>query len=388
MDDDSRALDKGWDGLPSYGSARDADEDVTVSVSTAPGEWLVNTVDSVVVPMSMVEVVEALRAHKLTDRSLVWRTGMQEWQQVDRVPQLKLAARMSPTPSAPPPPVSSGRPPPPKSTQQLLNRRATLPGLPAASSQSQSRPRHQKPPVPRAAVLPPPTSEDTGVIAVYDRPAATISFELAPEPAPQTSPPRPSAPHTLAPTTTDHAPRRPSPARNADLSVVAASQFREIQRSSKRLIWVSSLGSAAVASLITLWLSSSSSPAHSAAQASSSAPLLMTAAAPSAPSVARAKVEPVPAAAEPSAAPPADVTPPKPKARRKARAIARPARVVASGAAPSPDPGTEPNPYDVKLEEDPAPAPAKPAPSEPSSLEATSAAGEPKPISGSTAAGF
>ena len=42
MDDDSRALDKGWDGLPGYsGAPGDADEAVMVSVSTAPGEWLV-----------------------------------------------------------------------------------------------------------------------------------------------------------------------------------------------------------------------------------------------------------------------------------------------------------------------------------------------------------
>src|ERR1041384_7658295 len=98
MDDDSRSLDKGWDALPGYGDkAGDAEEAVTVSISTAPGEWLGNTSESVVVPMSMVEVVEALRAGKLTDRSLVWRNGMQEWLQVDRVPQLKLAARLSAT---------------------------------------------------------------------------------------------------------------------------------------------------------------------------------------------------------------------------------------------------------------------------------------------------
>src|SRR5882757_6930208 len=95
MADDSRLLDKGWDGLPDYAEqSGDTDDAVTVSISTTPGEWLVNTVDAVVVPMSMAEVVEALQTRRLTERSLVWRAGMQEWAPVDKVPQLKLAARM------------------------------------------------------------------------------------------------------------------------------------------------------------------------------------------------------------------------------------------------------------------------------------------------------
>ena len=111
MDDDSRVVDRGWDALPDYTEqSGDADDAVTVSISTTPGEWLVNTVDSVVVPMSMAEVVDALRHRKLTLRSLVWRAGMQEWAPVDRVPQLKLAARMSPGPAAgvPAPPAADG----------------------------------------------------------------------------------------------------------------------------------------------------------------------------------------------------------------------------------------------------------------------------------------
>src|SRR3954468_4816590 len=120
MDDDSRVIDKGWDALPAY-KAGEADDAVTVSISTTPGEWLVNTVDAVVVPMSMAEVVEALQSHKLTDRSLVWRAGMPEWASVDKVPQLKLAARMplsAPIAARPVTPVTAAAPapskPPPK----------------------------------------------------------------------------------------------------------------------------------------------------------------------------------------------------------------------------------------------------------------------------------
>src|SRR5882762_5844858 len=95
MADDSRLLDNGWDGLSDYADkSGDTDEAVTVSISTTPGEWLVNTNDAVVVPMSMMELVEGLRHGKLNERSLVWRAGMQEWAPVDKVPQLKLAARL------------------------------------------------------------------------------------------------------------------------------------------------------------------------------------------------------------------------------------------------------------------------------------------------------
>jgi hypothetical protein len=405
MDDESRALDKGWDALPGYSGAGDADEAVTVSVSTAPGEWLVNTVDSVVVPMSMVEVVEALRAHKLTDRSLVWRTGMQEWQPVERVPQLKLAARMSSTPSvAPLRAATPSRPPTPKSSRgttapqgtpsqsvaplPMPSRKATLPGLPPPSK---SRPSHPRLSAARSAAPPPASSDESDVLAVYARPAATISFELAPEPAPQSAPPVLHAPQTLAPTTTDTQPRRPPPARNADLSVVAASQFREVQRSSKRLIWVSSLGSAAAASLLTLWLSSSPSSNHGAAGApalpvqtlaSKPAPPPTIAAPDPAPTLAAAEATPAPAPAEVASAKP------KPKAKRRPKAVvARPlAPAVAADAAPA-TPQDEPNPYDVKLEEDP-PAPAKAAPSEGSGLEATSATSDTKPTRDSGLPGF
>src|SRR5687768_16318814 len=42
MDDDSHVIDKGWDALPDYAKSGDADDAPTVSISTTPGEWLVN----------------------------------------------------------------------------------------------------------------------------------------------------------------------------------------------------------------------------------------------------------------------------------------------------------------------------------------------------------
>jgi hypothetical protein len=400
MDDDSRVIDKGWDALPEYGNkSGDADDAVTVSISTTPGEWLVNTVDAVVVPMSMVEVVEALQNHKLTERSLVWRAGMPEWAPVDKVPQLKLAARRSPAKSSSIPPrasiavtAASGTgaapapsKPPPKPVratasspanrsptippQSIPSRRGTLPfGLPTPLT-GQSRAGGALGSSPRAAA-PPVDRKEEEVLAVYARPAATISFELSPPEPARTTAPASSAPQTLAPMTTDSAQRRAPLPRHADLSVVAASDFRQVQRSSKRLVWLSSLASAAAASLLTFAISrggSSRAPAApepavpvAAAPAASLAPSVATVTTPAAPSA-----EPAPPVAEA----PAEVAPAKPKPKpsaRRARAPSaapapRPAKPEPEPGAGTRDPSSEPNPYDVKLEEDPSAAKAAPS---------------------------
>jgi hypothetical protein len=446
MTDDAGAPDPGSDALPPYAErAGDAEEAVTVSISTAPGEWLVNTNDSVVVPMSMAEVVQALRSGRLTDRCLVWRSGMQEWLQVERVPQLKLAARLPasapraprlspppkppksarattaphgtpsasispeassspsaappsppPSPSSPrhsrPPPPSSprhSRPPPPSSARHSRPPppSSTHPSRPPIPRPATLVPREQvaerlaaaalpEPPsrVPPRTALPPPPGADDGVLAVYDRPTATISFELI---QPASVPPSTLAPETLAPTTTESVPSRPPMMRNADLSVVAAAQFRAKQRSWRRLIWVSSLASAAAASLLTFLLSGSSKPEP--ATAGPTAAELPASRPTSAPST--APTPPPPLAATP-AAPTHDAAPSKPKTKRKARAWHPPrvAPVVAPPSASSTqDPSTEANPYDVKLTEDP-PTPTKPSESQASPKE-TSSSSDKKPDS-------
>jgi hypothetical protein len=364
MDDDTHVIDNGWDALPEYGDkAGDGDDAVTVSISTTPGEWLVNTVDSVVVPMSMAEVVDAMRAHKLTERSLVWRQGMQEWACIDAVPQLKLAARLAPTRRAPPekPSAPPSRPTPtPRATpapQAGLSRRSTLPfGLPTPPG---SRPAHAKP------TLPPPRSlDEPGVLAVYERPAATISFDLSPEQPLRTPAPKiiPQQPVTLAPITSDSAPRSaPPPYRSADLSVVLAADFRAVKRSGKRLVLAWSIASAAAASLLTFWLSRSEGGSAPASAARPSAGVALAtappvAAPPPAPVVTPATVE---SATPVAPAAPEKVAPARPKARPVARRV-KPAQAVATDPdtteTPSPSstksPANEPNPYDVKLEEE------------------------------------
>jgi hypothetical protein len=387
MDDDSHVIDKGWDALPDYAKSGDADDAPTVSISTTPGEWLVNTTESVVVPMSMVEVVEALRHRKLTERSLVWRAGMQEWAPIDKVPQLKLAARFAPStldaaptaaaPQAPANDAVAGRPssktPPARASHPLLaqpagrSRRSTLPfGLPNPNGLNPSaRPSQPRFASPVAAPPPaPPSGEEPEVLAVYTRPAATISFDLSPsEPArvpPPVAPPGPP-PETLAPTTSDaRSPTRALPPRSpADLSVVAASQFREVQRSSKRLLWASSVASAVAASVVTLWVSGAAPwarlPARPSAGASQAGAAVTVRHQPPAPAAAPAVPTPVASvAAAPSATPPAaSVAPPaKPMAKPAARKV-RPARIAPASppkAVPT-QPSAEPNPYDVKLDD-------------------------------------
>jgi hypothetical protein len=399
MNDDSRVIDKGWDALPEYASkSGDADEEaVTVSISTTPGEWLVNTVDAVVVPMSMAEVVEALQSHKLTERCLVWRAGMQEWAPVDQVPQLKLAARLSKsasggapppaaaatvTPSKPPPKSARATPLPPPAPAAAMppGRKSTLPfGFTAPrGGQPPSRPSNPRPSSPRNALLPATSKEEPEVLAVYERPAATISFDLSPVQPLRTVPSTaPTPPHTLAPTTTDSTQRRAPVPGNSDLSVVAASDFRHVQRSSRRLVLLSSLGSAATASLLTFALARSSAPRSSAAH---SQPLV-------APVVSPAAVAPVVAPPPPSAVVASELVPtpaatseasaaakPKPKASpRRGKAVkAAPARPARAEADPTRAPASDPNPYDVKLDEDPSlgTAPAKTPAAHGSGLEA------------------
>ena len=383
MDDDTHVIDNGWDALPEYADkSGDGDDAVTVSISTTPGEWLVNTVDAVVVPMSMAEVVDAMRAHKLTERSLVWRQGMQEWACIDAVPQLKLAARMAPTSARATPPEKPSAPPArptptPRATpapQAGLSRRSTLPfGL---ATPPGSRPAHAKPTLPPAASSLRP--EEPGVLAVYERPAATISFDLSPEQPLRAPPPKvvPQQPVTLAPTTSDSAPRSaPPPYRPAaDLSVVAAADFRAVKRSGKRMVMAWSLTSAAAASLLTFWLSHSEGAGAPVAGARPPAAGVALAAAPLPPAptpvaaAAPAALESATPAEPVASATPAKVVPTLPRVARPVARRVKPAPAVRSepstAETPSPSsiksPASEPNPYDVKLDDE-APALKRPS---------------------------
>ncbi|MET0793066.1 MAG: GYF domain-containing protein [Polyangiaceae bacterium] len=321
------ALDPGGqqprDGDASPGEKRSAS-------GSGTGDWLVNVAGDVVVPMTTAEIVEGLRAAKLSERSLVWRLGMHDWILLGEVPQLRLAAGSATTVAAAP---SSARVShaPTEAQAESRRRRNTLPfGFPAARDSATVRqpsgmnlsstkaapvsvPRPDPRPQPAAAKA----SDDDGALAVYDRPAASLTFsdsvraewrgesrlvtenappsvapaaarKLTPMPAVSSRLPDSARPfpNSLAPTTTDaqfaQQPRVHGP--YADLSVVLASDFRAAKASSKRLALWGALGSALFASAITLWLVRTPDPAlptpSAAAQPVLSQPIAPPAAAP------------------------------------------------------------------------------------------------------------
>jgi len=279
------------------------DETVTASARKSSGtnssEWLVNVADDVVVPMITSEVVEALRAGRLNNVSLVWRIGMHDWSPLADVPQLRLAAGPSALPSAtstPGPVVHK-----PLGPTAEPARRNTLPmgfpdvldpasvaqplGLGLAPDSPLSTPRSAAP------------GEDAEALAVYDRPAASLTFSdsvhaqwhgasrvanqstNSPSPVPPSPvrrltpvPPVPArlpasqapylAPNTLSPTTAEAEsavfPR--GPGAWGDRSVVFASELRAAKKTSKRLVVWAAVGSAALASLGTFWFARSAVP--------------------------------------------------------------------------------------------------------------------------------
>lgn len=307
------------------------------SNGTSSNEWLVNVTDEVVVPMVTSEVVEALRAGRLTNRSLVWRAGMHDWSALAEVPQLRLAAGPKALPSAAstPGPIIVSKPPKPTAEQR---RRNTLPmgfpavrdsasvqqpaGLSAALSTPVSTPRQDK-----------PTREDSSdALAVYERPAASLTFSdsvraewqgkgrivnqgaarpapaapnasaasassaprrLTPVPAVPTRLPVRAAPsvpsNTLAPTTAEAeiATSTRGVGMWGDRSVVLASELRAVKRTSKRVALWAAVGSALVASGFTFWAAHASIPGFTQALVSP-------------PPAAAAAHEPAPANLEPT----------------------------------------------------------------------------------------
>ena len=200
------------------------------------GDWLVNVRGDVVVPMTTAEIVEGLRAAKLSERSLVWRLGMLDWVVLGDVPQLRLAGGAALS-SAPPPAsarVASARvtPPPTEVQAESQRRRNTLPyGFPAARDSASVRQpsglRVPSPapasapqanplplPAPRAVTVPRPTvsvpvapiapvmppTEESFALAVYERPAASLTFSdsVAAEWRGESRPAPPAPPSAIA----------------------------------------------------------------------------------------------------------------------------------------------------------------------------------------------
>jgi len=281
----------------------------TASGNTA-GEWLVNVADDVVVPMTTLEVIDGVRAERLSDQSLVWRIGMHDWTRIADVPQLRLVAG---TRSQPP---ASARVTQPLAAQaESQRRRNTLPfGFPAMNELASGR-------QPGASSLP----GNGEPLAVYDRPTPSLTFSdaaradwernvpsaqrLTPVPSmptPLSQKPQSTIPNSLAPTTaeTDGTTTR-GPGAWGDLNELLANERRADQRNSRRAVLLAALGSAALAAAFALWLLKwpaprSSEPPAQAVQASEAPARAPTLEAPAMP-IASAETGTAPAVPHPAA---------------------------------------------------------------------------------------
>jgi len=257
-----------------YGAAVGSSNEKRTPSGTSGGEWLVNVSDDVVVPLTTLEVVDGLRAQRLSERSLVWRIGMHDWTPIIDVPQLRLAAGVRTRA-----PAKVGMSQAPSFAQaESQRRRNTLPfGFPAvrdpASALQPDAVGLRSSPPASASAAPPDPGEP---LAIYERPMASLTFSESGRAAWEGNPhppltPVPSVaaplarkstqstiPNSLAPTTaeaSDEPDRARAPGEEwGDLDELLASERRADRLSSRRAVVWAAVGSAALASGFSLWL--------------------------------------------------------------------------------------------------------------------------------------
>lgn len=296
-----------------YGAGVGPSNDKRSSSRESRGEWLVNSSDDVVAPMTTLEVIDALRKGALSDEALVWRVGMRNWTPVMDVPQLRLAAS-----SRPPPPVA-------QSVETAPLTAGTAAELADAAEHENSAeyvdsPAHFE-------------SVSDSELEESDEPVTTLMQD-----------PTLSMMHgSLAPTTAEADASAGAPNGWEHLDELLAGERRAEQQHTRRIVLWAALGSAAMAAAFTLFLvrtptREESRPAQ-AEQASSvpelvAAPVLApTAALPAPASASAATLESAPKAAVPAALASAPRL-----ARRPKHAAATSATLDApGGATPAPD---------------------------------------------------
>jgi predicted Zn finger-like uncharacterized protein len=128
------------------------------------------------VPVGPVRIAELRRKAAIgavTEDSLVWQEGMEEWRPVKQVPELAALVREAATTRGP----SLGTPDPPNV------RGSMIPPAPQAPNASM-RPGPQRPAPPRpASVAPPPPAARSNVVPITSRLATAEKLEEAPAPA-------------------------------------------------------------------------------------------------------------------------------------------------------------------------------------------------------------
>jgi len=184
------------------------------------GEWLVNVSDDVVVPMTTLEVIDALRKGRLSERSLVWRIGMHDWSAIDDVPQLRLAASSRPPPAFMEPVVDS------EPVTELFV---------AAKAES----------------------------FIESAPAPTVEPEVESTELRSAGEVIPAGmPSSLAPTTAEAEAADPAAAREQweALDTLLSTEQRADERNSRRVVLWAALGAAAMAAAFTLFIVRSPTP--------------------------------------------------------------------------------------------------------------------------------
>jgi hypothetical protein len=192
--------------------------------SATPIMWSVNVRDQEVVEMTHADLIERVRGGRLPVTTIIWRDGMDEWQALDHFPEFETLVNESragdsglraiPDEEEAPTSDNVGGPPtprrlPPRQIQQ------TIPGIDEGATRAALRDEALDP------------LSGFGVLAVYERPIATLEF--APTAALNDDDDKPPASDALTPTNPTPLRRRsgpPLPARGLKESAKSAGLLR------------------------------------------------------------------------------------------------------------------------------------------------------------------
>ncbi len=211
------------------------------------GEWLVNVAHDVVVPMTTSEVIEGLRSARLSEQSLVWRTGMQHWTSITDVRQLRLAAGSRLPPAAAPRMTRAPFP-----TPEGGRRGNTLPlGFPAVREPAPAQqPLDRSSPASLSAPWPSASAPRAGRETAPRTPASSVPAPLTAQPAVSTTA------HSLVPTTAEADADDQVRASQTwtDLEELLVNERRADKKTARRVLLCAAAGVAALAAVFTLWL--------------------------------------------------------------------------------------------------------------------------------------
>lgn len=267
------------------------DDDAVTQLMDAPlsdQEWMVQVTPLDRRMMSTEQVLGELHAGRLSDKTLVWRTGMTDWLPLQRVDELAKAPR----PANPLPRMAMGNLPPPPAARPASQPMWSAPSSPASAPV----------PAPAAMMVPPPPAA---------MPAAPVAM-AAPAPMAMAPLPPPSEPSSSQTNTT-----RPVA---VDFSDIPARPASPVQ-SKRALVALGAVGILAV--FVTFYAVSGGSAKKAETDTAAAAPQAIGALqpAPAAPPT-PAPSTPPPTESKPAAAPAAEAAPTEASADSDSAAVA------------------------------------------------------------------